>query len=203
MERMHQLADEIRETFDERGWKIERAVQSDQAFGKTRRPQSSMGRALVVDAIEVAISRIGGLGYQIVSGGACDISDLVDGADRRFRLRKAEIDPSTDGYKILAGSDAILTITDAEPDSLWPAERWVLGYTVDDEGLVVDIFAARVLGISEDAVPLLQLGPVTLLGTGGYATPPSGGGFQPPEEDDLGGDFGDGDADDTGEASAG
>lgn len=200
---MHLLADEIRETFDERGWKIERAVQSDQAFGKTRRPQSSMGRALVLDAIEAAVSRIGGLGYQIVSGGACDISDLVDDADRRFRVRKAEIDPNTGTYKILAGSDAILTITDAEPDSLWPAERWVLGYTVDDEGLVVDIFAARLLGISEDAVPLLELGAVTLLGTVRSANPSPGGGFQPPEEEDLGGLFGDADTDDTGEASAG
>ena len=71
-----------------------------------------------------------------------------------------------------------------------PTERWVLGYTVDDDGMVVDIFAARVLGITEDALPRLKLGTVTLLGLTGTATPPSGRGFQPADEDDLGGEFG-------------
>src|SRR5262245_19767851 len=202
MERMHQLADEIRETFEERGWKIEQAVQLDQAFSQTRRPRSSLGRALVLDAIEEASSRIG-LGYKSVSGGGCDVIDLVDSADRRFRVRKADIDPDTGDYDIICGSDSILIVTDAEPDSLLPAERWVLGYTVDDEGLIVDIFAARVLGITEDAVPRLQLGPVTLLGAGSSATPPPGGGFQPADEDDLGDNLDQEDSgDNTGESSA-
>jgi hypothetical protein len=197
MERMHQLADEIRETFSERGFRIGQAVQLDDAFGRTRRPQSSLGRALVLNAVEEATGRIG-LGYRTVSGGACDVIDIVDTADRRFRVRKAEVDPDTGNYKIISPSDSILTV-DAEPDSLLPVERWVLGYTVDDDGLIVDIFAAEVRGITEETVPRLELGPVTPLGAGGSITPPSGGGFLPPDEDDLGDrDFGD----DTGEATA-
>lgn len=149
MRRMHQLADEIRETFEDRGWKIEKATQLDLAFSKTRKSRSSLGRDLVLDAIDEATIRIG-LGCRSVSGGGRDVIDLVDGADRRFRVRKADIDPDNGEYDIICTSDSILVIADAEPESLIPTERWVLGYTVDDEGMIVDIFAARVLGISEE-----------------------------------------------------
>ena len=98
MERMHQLADEIRETFEDRGWKIDKATQLDPAFRKMRRSRSSLGRDLILDAIEEATTRIG-LGYQSVSGGACDVIDVVDGADRRFRVRKAEVDLETSEYE--------------------------------------------------------------------------------------------------------
>src|SRR5690625_3437263 len=101
MERMHQLADEIRETFGERGWKIEKAIELDTAFSKTRRPQSSLGRALVISAIEEATSRIG-LACVTVSGGGCEVSDFVDGVDRRHRVRKADVDPETGDYDIIS-----------------------------------------------------------------------------------------------------
>jgi hypothetical protein len=111
-----------------------------------------------------------------VSGGGCDVIDLLDGADRRFRVRKANVDPDTGSYEIIGGPNAIM---------------------------VVDIFAARVLGITEDAVPRLRLGPVTLLGAGSSTTLPPGGGFQPADEDDLGDEFDEGDSgDDTGEVNA-
>ena len=203
MKRMHQLADEIRETFEDRGWKIEKATQLDAAFRKTRRSRSSLGRDLVLDAIEEATTRIG-LGCQSVSGGGCDVIDLADGADRRFRVRKADVDPDTGEYDIICKSDSILVITDAEPDSLILTERWVLGYTVDAEGMVVDIFGGRVLGITEEAVPRLRLGKVTFLGASGTPTPPPGRGFQPADEDDLGDEFGQDEVfgDNPGEADA-
>lgn len=198
MERMHQLAVEIRETFEERGFRIGQAIELDPSFSSTRRPQSSLGRALVLNSIEEAASRIS-LGYKSVRGGGCDIIDVVDTAERHFRVRKAELDADTGDYKIIAPSESIMVV-ESEPDSLLPVQRWVLGYTVDDDGLVVDIFAAQVLGITDDTVPVLVLGPVTPLGVGGFATPPSGGGFQPADEDDLGGELGFGD--ETGEATA-
>ena len=116
MQLMHQLADEIRETFDERGWKIEKALQLDGAFSRTRRSQSSLGRDLVLDAIEEAASRIG-LTCQAVTGGGCEVAYLVDGSDRRFRVRKASVDPETDDYSILWTSDSIF-ITESEPEAL-------------------------------------------------------------------------------------
>ncbi|WP_313673108.1 hypothetical protein [Mycolicibacterium sp.] len=200
MEHMHRLADEIRETFEERGCRIAQAVQLDQAFSNTRRPQSSLGRALVLEAIQEATSRIG-LGLKSVSGGGCDVVDFVDNSDRQFRVRKADLDPDTGYYDIIAGSDSIL-ITDAEPDSLILSERWVLGYTVDDDGMIVDIFAAKVLGITEHSVPRLTLGPTTLLGAGSCGATPPGAGFKPADEDDLGDGLDFGDVADGGQPSA-
>ncbi len=197
---MHQLADEIRETFEERGWAIGKAVGLDPAFTKTRRSGSSLGRDLVIDAVEAASSRLG-LGYKTCSGGGSDVVLYVDGVVRLFRIRKAGIDPETGNYDVLRGSDSILTVDDPDGDPLIPAERWVLGYTVDDEGLVADIFAARVLGATDEKVPSLILGATTLLGHSGPTTPPPSGRFEPDDEDDLGDDFGDNDVD-SGEAGA-
>src|SRR4051812_3797394 len=116
MRRMHQLADEIRETFDDRGWKIEKATQLDSAFSRTSRSRSSLGRDLVLDAIEEATTRIG-LGCQSVSGGGRDVIDLDDNVDRRFRVRKADIDANTGEYEIISTSESILVLPDSEPDS--------------------------------------------------------------------------------------
>ncbi|NIL77352.1 hypothetical protein [Rhodococcus sp. B10] len=204
MERMHELADEIRETFEDRGWKIEKATQLDPAFHRSKRSQSALGRDLVIDAIEAAASRFG-LGFRTGCGGGHDVIDVTDTSDRRFRVRKAAVSLETESYEIIGGSDSILRISDAEEDSLLKAERWVLGYTVDPSGLVEDIFAAKVLGMTGDAVPHLRLGPVVALGSGNLPAPNPSGRFRPADEDSLGDDF-DGDSgteDGAGEASAG
>lgn len=200
MELMHQLADCILEAFSERGHKIEQATQLDRSFSRTKRPQSVMARELVLTTIDERATALG-LGRIPVIGGGCDVQCLVeeDLTDRRFRVLKATSDPETGGYEIVCSSDSILTITDAEPDSLFRHERWVMAYTVDDAGMIVDIFAARVFGVTDDAVPRLQLGPITMLGT---ATIDPSSGFQPADEDDLGAMFDD-DADDAGESQTG
>lgn len=198
---MHRLADEIRDAFEERGWAIEKATGLDRAFRKTRRSRSSLGRDLVLDAIQTATLRLG-LGSQTVSGGGMDVTAFLDGVEYRFRVRKAELDPDTGDYKII-GSEAILTIADADPEGLLPLERWVLGYTVDDEGQVADIFGARVVGITSDAVPRLLLSQVTPLGTSGFSDGPLGSGFQPVDDDSLGVDFDEDESDgDVGESDA-
>ena len=87
----------------------------------------------------------------------------------RHREKATQLDPAfskTRRSRSSLGRDLVLI----------PTERWVLGYTADDEGMVVDIFAGRVLGIPDDAVPRLRLGPVALLGTSGTPTSPSGRG---------------------------
>ena len=77
-----------------------------------------------------------------------------------------------------------MTITDCEPDAFYPTERWVLGYTVDPDEILVQIFAAKVHGLSNDVVPRLLLGPVTELGTQ-WMPPSPNGGFHPKDEDEL------------------
>lgn len=184
MEQMHRLADEIRAVFEDRGYKVGMATELDPAFRRSRRPQSALSRDLVLDAIEEASLRLG-LGAQPVGGGGVDIAHIVDGADRRFRVRKAEFDRESGEYEILCESGNIMVVEDSEPDSLFPTERWVFSYTADDQGMVLDIFAARVLGVTEGRVPRLRLGPITPLGEL-LTTPPTGGSYIPADEDDLG-----------------
>ena len=76
-----------------------------------------------------------------------------------------------------------------------------MAYTVDDTGMIVDIFAARVEGLTNNVVPRLRLGPITSLGTATAPIDPTSG-FQPDDEDDLGGSFND-EEDDTGEGETG
>lgn len=197
---MHRLADEIREAFSERGHKIETAVQSDPAFHRTRHVQSHMVRGLVLTTIEEWASRLG-LGCISVTGGAIDVQQFVGLRDRRYRVRKADIDPETGQYEILCGSDAIFTITDADPDAMTTFERWVLAYTVDELGMIGDIFAALVEGQTEDSVPRLLLGPITPLGSAFTPIDPNTG-FEPDDEEDLGAAFDD-DQDETGEDATG
>jgi hypothetical protein len=185
MDALHSLADDLRETFSERGHSIEKAVSADRAFRRTKRPQSSLVRELVLDGVEAASSKLG-LGCIPVTGGSRDVQVFIDNADRRFRVLKANVHFETGEYEIVASSDAIMTITEAEPDSLYPTERWVLGYTVDADGILAQIFAARVYGLSNDTVPRLLLGPVTELGTQIVPLSPRGG-FHPVDEDELDG----------------
>lgn len=199
MEMMHRLADEVRAVFDDRGYKVGKATGLDRAFRRSRRSQSTLSRDLVLDAIEHAAPGLG-LGFKSVRGGAYDIGYITEGADRRFRVRKADVDPETGQYAILSGSDNIMVIDDAEPESMYPTERWVLGHTADDSGIVIDIFAARVLGLTDESMSHLVLADVTQLGESIY-NPPTPGTYVPDDEDDLG-DFdkeqGDQDEDESG-----
>lgn len=185
MDDLHRLADELHETFSERGYAIEKALSTDKAFRRTRRSQSSLVRDLVLEGVEAATTKIG-LGYIPVVGGSCDVQAIIDDVDRRFRVLKAGVDSETCDYEIVASSDAIMTITEAEPDALFPTQRWVLGYTVDDQGILDHIFAARVHGLSDHSVPRLTLGQVTELGSQ-FTSPPPSDGFHPVDEDDLDG----------------
>ncbi|PVY28357.1 hypothetical protein [Williamsia muralis] len=182
MDLLDQLANDIRETFDDRGHRIEQAISHDPAFRKNRKSQSSLGRDLFVDATELGSHRLG-LNYRVVNGNASEVVLLVGDVYRYFRVRKAKWNADVDDFEVI-GEESILTIEDAE-EGLYGAERWILGYTATDDEMVEKIFVARVLGVSGESVSRLVLGPATLLGTAG-ATPPGGGGFSPPDEDDLG-----------------
>lgn len=190
MDQLHLLADELREVFSDRGHSIEQALSADSAFRRSRRPQSALARDLVLDGIEAASSPLG-LWLIKVAGGSLDIQADIEGVDCRFRVRKATIDPDTDEVTIVVNSDSILTITSAEPESLYPTERWVFAYTVDDAGMLDRLLAARVVGISDGQVPHLILTGVTELGTDSGSGPPGSTGFQPADEPDLDGMEGD------------
>lgn len=180
MEQMHQLADAVRETFSADGHNIKKAVSLHPSFGRSKVPQSGLARNMVLDAIAEQ-ARVLNIGVKTVAGGGCDILVFEDLAERHYRVLKATKDPETDAYDIL-GSENLLEVADAEPSMFATTERWVFAYTVDDAGMIVDIFEARVAGLSKHKVQHLLLEDITILGTG-LTTPPGGRGYQPPDED--------------------
>lgn len=198
---MHRLADEVREVFSHRGHNIDKATSLDPAFRRSRGPQSSLSRNLVLATIEEAASRFG-VGVVSVPGGGCDLQLFVGDADRRFRVRKAtkviDEETETETFDVIVDSPSILDITDAEPESLYRHERWIFGYTTDDAGIVDDIFAARAIRVTGEVILKLVLTDITHLGLPGSS--PDGARFIPADEDDLPGFDSDRD-DDTGSAA--
>jgi hypothetical protein len=194
MEALHQLADEIREVFSERGYNIDKATGLDKAFRRGRGPQSALSRNLVLDAIDDHAARLG-ISRIPVSGGGYDLQVYEGNADRRFRVRKATKDPEAGEFEVIVDSDSILDIENAEPESLFRHERWIFGYTTDDAGLVAEIFGARARAVRGDVIFKLVLTDVTLLGLGGVG--PNDGKFVGDDEDVLPGFESDTD-DDTG-----
>lgn len=166
MEALHQLADEIREVFSERGYNIDKATGLDKSFRRGRGPQAALSRNMVLDAIDDHAARLG-ISRITVSGGGYDLQVYEGDADRRFRVRKATKNPETGEFEVIVDSDAILEIEEAEPESLFRHERWIFGYTTDDAGLVDDIFGARARAVRGEVILKLVLTDVSLLGLGG------------------------------------
>ncbi|HMS74134.1 hypothetical protein [Gordonia sp. (in: high G+C Gram-positive bacteria)] len=180
MEQLHQLADDLRETFDERGYRIGVATGQDPSFRNSRRSQASLTRDLALDAIREGCGRLG-LHCRSGSGGSLEVVTLVGDTYRHHRVLKATFDKASEAYVIVCrGDNALLAADDA---SVYPAESWVFAYTIGDDGMLDEIFVAKVQGVTDGAMRQLILGPVTLLGSAG-TMPPSG--FRPADEADLG-----------------
>lgn len=178
------MADEIRETFSSDGHLIDKAVDLHSAFRHNKHPQSSMVRNMVLQTINNRAPRLN-VGVISVSGGGCDLQLFNGNVEMRCRVLKASKDSDTDAYVIVSSSDNIFVIEDAEPDSMFKVERWVFAYTVDEFGMITDIFAAQVIGKTKAKVPQLLLGPVTMLGSAIFPSPDQE--FRGADEDDLDG----------------
>jgi hypothetical protein len=185
LQQLEAIAVDLKETFDERGYRVALAMEVDPAFtsGNSR---SALMRDLAIDAVTVAASRIG-LPFRQVTGGG---HELV-GEQHTYRLRRAKRDPS--GLVIMVSADSSL-IAEEEP-TLFPMHRWVLGWVADGTDSIPEVFVAHAIAKEPGRPGRLILGPVIPLGT----RDPIGGGFTPTDE---GLDFGEepevGTADDLG-----
>lgn len=185
LQQLDAIAVDLKETFEERGYRVELAMATDDAFtsGNSR---SALMRDLAIAAVTVSASRTGLPFRQVLGGG----HELV-GHQHTYRLRKAKHDAT--GLVITVSNESGL-VSEEEP-SLFPMAKWVLGWVPDDMGSVAEVFAAAVLGMEEGRPGRLVLGPPIALGT----RDPIGGGFTPTDE---GLDFGEepevGTADDLG-----
>ena len=179
LERLAFIADELREAFNERGHRVDVALEADEAFGSGR-SRSSLMNDLVLDVVSRAASEVGDIGFQPVNGPG---RELV-GARHRYRIRKAKRD-SEDKLLVEVSSDSSLGLE--EEPTLFPLENWIFGWVPNDEGLIAEVIAAKVLGVRPGSPGRLILGNEISLGSGR----PVGGGFTPADEDlDLGLDEG-------------
>lgn len=190
---LRHVAHELKETFEERGYRVDSALEADPAFGSGT-SRSALARDLAVGAASAAASQIG-LDFRPVHGIGREFRCQVDGVDRRYRLLRAK--RRSDGEYVLYvnGASSILT----EEATLFPEERWVLGYTLSQDLYVEDVFVAPVLGVEGELPGRLLLGAVTQLLT--HQPPPLVGGFQPTDEE-LDGFERDADEDEEGETGS-
>ncbi|MFC5289155.1 hypothetical protein ACFPM7_19060 [Actinokineospora guangxiensis] len=168
LQQLDAIAVDLKETFEERGHRVALAMAADDAFtsGNSR---SALMRDLAIDAVTLSASR-NGLPFRQVLGGGHELL----GRQHTYRLRKARHDAT--GFVITASNESGL-VSEEEP-SLFPMEKWVLGWVPDDLGSVAEVFTAAVLGIEEGRPGRLVLGSAIALGT----RDPISGGFTPTDE---------------------
>lgn len=173
LEKLHDIADEIRETHSSRAYLVARATGLDPAFRRNRAPKSSMDRCLVIEAVERGASQAG-MSFVPGRGGATELKAVSPAGYRVYRLRSAT---KLHSGEYVVQNNSVSAWASLDEGTLLEDEFWVLGYTMDDNG-VVDIFTARVLGCTEGTPGRLLLGPAIPLGSqvGGSGGP--GGSFR-------------------------
>lgn len=175
LDRLERLAYGIRETFSERGYRIGVALDQDWSFREGERARSGLARSMMQCAVTLAAGAVAHFGLKTGEGGVCLVHSFDRRYSRHYRVLSAKRHEGS--YRILSSSDSILE-TDAE--SMFVEENWVLGYALDLDNQVEDLFVAQVLGRREGNPGELILGLEYML-TG---RPPTGdGGFQPTDED--------------------
>jgi hypothetical protein len=177
---MHTLTDSIRDDWSGEGHAIVEALDKHEAFTADGRPQSALGRSLLMALVRRNASRSSVM-VRTARGGGVEI--LLDLDDRVlvFRVRRAHRDPDTGAWVVLAPSSGELPPIDTE-ETLKPHHRWVFAFVLGQGDDLLDVFAAPVDGVSDHRVPRLLLGPEIALGTVSLTPPPTGG-FIPSDED--------------------
>lgn len=175
---LHQVADWIRDEVEEYGYLVASAIELHPAFDETEGIASAMLRGLVVTGARKGAHR-GGLTPTRAHNG-WDLVWSEDGLYRKYRIKKAA-KAKSGGFEMLVGTNSALM--KPAPESLIGEEQWVLGFTVTASRAIEDVFAARIMDVTDHKVPQLVLGAPIILGSGG--TTPTGGKFTSDEEDFL------------------
>jgi hypothetical protein len=173
LDQLKRVASEMREVFEERGYRVDLALEVDPGFGSGG-SRASLVRDLAIDAASAAASRHA-LDFRTVNGSGREFRCFSDGVDRRFRLRKAG--RRADGTYVIPTNAKSAMYSDG--DSLIPEELWVFGYTVTAESTLQNVFIAPVLGIEQGLPGHLILGRTVEL----VDAPATPAGFQPVDED--------------------
>jgi hypothetical protein len=182
------LADALTLTFEDEGYLVDSAAAMHVAFAHGWRGKSGLTTDLAYYSVVSAVRASNVLTFRKVKGTGVEVQTFEGGVDRRFRLRRASRD--ADGrLTVLASSDSSLASDDEETASLFPPERWVLGYIINDDRRVTEVVVGQRVGYEVGPPGKVIFGREELLGGAG----PAPTDFRPEVDDDL---FGE--EDDTG-----
>src|SRR4051794_35483180 len=117
---LQRVAREIRDTADESGFSVEKAVGLHGAFSQTRGPASALERSLVLDAARRGASQAG-LTMEEVSGGL-NIITTTDNVIRRFRVKSVTL-TAEGALEVICGLGS--SLLRAEPETLLREELWI------------------------------------------------------------------------------
>jgi hypothetical protein len=180
---MNSIAHEIAEAVDEKGFKVDLAMEADDCFTSTQ-ARAMLFRDIVTEAAGLAASRVASIDYRPVNGSGRELRGAVGNADRRYRIKRATL--VGDELKIRANSDsALASPSDPEDEMLFGhLEQWVLGWSMTIDERIDEVFVAKVLGVTEEKPHWLILGPQVQLLTGPSGPEPQRG-FTPTDDGGL------------------
>lgn len=188
-EQLDCLADDLRESYSERSYRVDSALALDAGFD-TGDARSALERGLVLNSLAVGCGLLG-VDFRTANGSGRELRFEGALVDRRYRVRRAR--RLADGEIVVhVSSDASLATNPDDPAELslfddavvddW-AFLWLLA---PDRRTIQEVLAAEVTGYTEGRPGRLKFGIVRALGTVQDPTPL---GFRPAEEDlDLGDD---------------
>ena len=149
------VAQEIRDSSDESGYAVDVAIAQHDAFTHTRGPASQLERSLISDAARRGAVQAG-FSAEEVSGGL-DIIAMSDVTIRRYRLKRVRVNAVGQLVAICGVSSTLLV---SDPDSMFPQEKWILGYVTSDDHTIDRLFAAEVVDWRGSGPVQLLLGPI-------------------------------------------
>lgn len=155
IDRLKIVACEIHDTTDESAHSIDGAINMNPAFRHSHRPSRLLERELVLDA-----ARRGALDADFTTsdvGGGLEIVAHSKSCIRTYRLKRVTRG-KTGQYQAVCGAGS--SLLQADPESLFREEKWVLGFVTDDDHTVKSVVAAEIVGWSGSGPVTLQFGTV-------------------------------------------
>lgn len=140
IEALKTVAREVRDTAEESGYSVDRAVGQHASFSRTRGPASALERSMVLDAARKG-AIAAGVSSDDVSGGL-DLVTFADGVVRRFRVKRMNVTRDGD-YEVLCGEGSTLLVSDYE--SMFREEKWIFGYVMSDDHSIDRLVAAEIV----------------------------------------------------------
>lgn len=160
LEQLKAIAYEIRETFGERGYRIDSALSIDSAF-QTKGNRSGLTRSLVKDAVRKGASQVGAY-CEEARGGALELRFNAGSIVQALRVQRAE---RLANGKLRIWANNASTWGSLNEELLVPEEHWAFAYVPSELG-IDELLVAQVRGVTAGTPGHLLLGPEIYLDGG-------------------------------------